>query len=121
MQSEWITHKGKRIFYSNLSGFLTDVEALGAEIDAAGAAICQQPENSVLILVDVQGSVGSTEAVQLLKNNSLRTNKHARKTAIIGISGFRKVLLDAINRFSGRNVTLFDDLDAAKDWLVGPD
>jgi len=121
MQSEWITHKGKRIFCSNLSGFHTDVEALGAEIDAAGAAICQQPENSVLVLVDVQSSVGSTEAVQLLKDSALRTKKYVRKTATIGVSGFRKVLLNAINRFSGRNVTVFDDLDAAKDWLVGPD
>ncbi len=120
MQSEWITHKGKRIFFSNLSGFHTDVAALGAELDGAGDAICQQPENSVLVLVDIQNTVGSTQVVQLLKNSSLRTKKHVRKTATIGVSGFRKVLLDAINRFSGRNVTLFDDLDAAKDWLVGP-
>ncbi len=120
MQSEWITHKGKRIFFANLSGFHTDTEALGAEIAKGGAVVCQQPENSVLILADARGSVGSTEAIQLLKNSSLKTTKHIRKTAIIGISGYRKVLLDAFNRFSGRNVTSFDDLDAAKDWLAGP-
>ena len=121
MQSEWITHKGKRIFFTNLSGFQSDVEALGAEIAAAGDIICQQPENSVLVLVDIRDTVGTTEAVQLLKASSLGTKKHVRKTATVGVSGFRKVLLDAINRFSGRNVTLFDDLDAAKDWLIGPD
>ncbi len=121
MQSEWITHKGKRIFYSNLSGFLTDTAALDEELKGAGDAICQQPENSVLVLVDVRDTVGAAEVVQLLKNSSLRTKKHVRKTATVGIAGFRKVLLDAINRFSGRNVTLFDDPDAAKDWLIGPD
>jgi len=120
MQSEWITHKGKRIFYSNLSGFHTDVTALGAEIDESDTVICQQPENSILVLVDVRGSVGSTEVVQLFKDSSIRTKKYVRKTAVIGISGFRKVLLDAITRFSGRNATTFDDLDAAKDWLAGP-
>ncbi len=121
MQSEWITHKDNLIFFTNLSGFRSDVEALGRELDECGVVARQQPENSVLLLVDVRDTVGSAEAVQLLKNSTVRTKKHVRKTAVIGVSGYRKVLLDAINRFSGRNITAFDDLDAAKDWLVEPD
>ncbi len=121
MQSEWITHKDKLIFLSNLSGFHTDAAALGAELAEGDVIVCQQPENSLLVLVDIRDTVGSAEAVQLLKDSALETKKHARKTAVVGISGFRKVLLDAINRFAGRSIVTFNDFDAAKDWLVEPD
>jgi len=40
------------------------------------------------------------------------------KMAIIGITGIRKILFDAVTRFSGQNATLFDDIETAKDWLA---
>jgi hypothetical protein len=49
------------------------------------------------------------------KESSARTTKHVHKTAVLGISGFRKVLLDAVSRFSGQCFAVFEE---AKDWLV---
>jgi hypothetical protein len=40
------------------------------------------------------------------------------KTAILGITGARRALLDIVVRFSGMQVVPFDDVQKAKDWLV---
>jgi hypothetical protein len=115
MKSRWITHAGKSIFHIDLSDFWTDVDALKAELDEASAITCQQPENSLLVLTDVRGTVLSTEVLNIGKESSARTTKHVHKTAVLGISGFRKVLLDAVSRFSGQCFAVFEE---AKDWLV---
>jgi hypothetical protein len=34
------------------------------------------------------------------------------------MSGIRRILLDAVSRFSGRQFAAFDDVNEAEDWLV---
>jgi hypothetical protein len=119
MTHTWITHKEKRILYSDFANFGADVEGLRADIEAGNQLIGQEPENSVLVLVDLRNTVISIEAAQILKESAASTKKYARKTALIGITtGFRKVLLDAAIRFSGRHMVALDDVEKAKDWLV---
>ena len=118
MKSKWITHAGKSIFHIDLSDFWTDADALRTELDEASAITCQQPEDSLLVLTDVRGTVLSSEVLNIGKESSAKTTKHVRKTAVLGISGFRKVLLDAVSRFSGQSFAVFEDAEEAKDWLV---
>ncbi len=119
MKSKWITHTGKRIFHIDLSDLQTDVDAWRTELDEASAITRQQPKNSLLVLTDVRGTVMSSEVVSIAKESSAETTKYVRKTAVIGISGFRKVLIDAVSRFSGQRFAIFEDVEEAKDWLVG--
>ncbi len=118
MRSRWITHKGKTIFLCDYSGLGDDVEALRAENADVAAELTQQPAGSVLELVDVRGSIGSREAVALLKTSAARTRPHIRKTAVVGVEGVVKVLAQAVSRVSGLGLTLFATEEAAKDWLV---
>jgi len=119
LQSEWRTHKGKRFMYANYAGFGEDVDRLAAEVDTVDAIICQEPEHSVLILTDVRATVGSSEAVAVMKKSAARTKKYMRKGVIVGIGGgIRKLLLEAVSRFSGQDLVAFDDIEQAKDWLV---
>lgn len=118
MKSKWITHKGKRIRFSDLSDFGTDIQALKAETDADVAVICQQPEGSILGLIDVRNTVASAEAVQLLKQGNLQAKPYIRKQAVIGATGIRRILAKAVARFSGLETEYFDDIESAKDWLV---
>lgn len=87
-------------------------------LDEVSAITCGHLVNSLLVLTDVRDTVLSSEAVSIGKESSAQTTKHVRKTAVIGISGFRKVLIDAVSRFSGQRFALFDDVGGAKDWLV---
>jgi hypothetical protein len=36
----------------------------------------------------------------------------------VGLDGIRRVVFEAVTKFSGRNLVVFEDMDKAKDWLV---
>jgi len=105
--------------YSDCSNFDTDVDGLAAEVDATDAVVAQEPENSVLVLSDIRGTVGSSEALAVFKASAARLKKYVRKTAVVGVEGgLRRLLLEAVSRFSGRELVAFDDVERAKDWLI---
>lgn len=118
MHSRWITHQGKSIFYCDYSGFRDDMQALQAENAEVVAELTKQPPASVLELVDVRGSVGSREAVTVLKASASKTKPYIRKTAVVGVEGVVKVLAQAVSRVSGLGLTLFASEEEAKEWLV---
>jgi hypothetical protein len=121
MKSKWITHKGKQIFFVDLSGFGRQSDALQEELMQAEAVACQQPEGSLLVLTDVRDTILSSEVMDFVKESAARAAKYVRKEAITGITDMRQVLLDAVSRFSGRQFAAFGDVEVAKDWLVGDD
>jgi hypothetical protein len=119
MRSKWISHQGHKIFYYNYTDFGQDTEGLKAEIKAAQSVTKQQPENSMLILVDIQGTVVSREAAALIKENAERTQPYAQKVAVVGVKGVVRVIADSIGRLTrGTPQTFFDTLEEAKDWLI---
>ncbi len=118
MKSRWITHRGARIFYCDYSGFRDDLEALRTENAGVAAELTGQPKGSVLELVDIRGTVGSKEAVALIKASASRTKPHLRRTAVVGVEGVVKVLAQAVSRVSGLGLTYFATEEEAKDWLV---
>ena len=121
MKSRWLEHKGKRIFYCDWSDFGYDVSALEAEVDECNRLTLAQPRNSMLSIVDVRGTVASKEAMQVFKSSSAKSKPFVRKSAVIGITGYKKVLLEAVSAFSGQSFGIFNDLEEAKDWVVGTD
>jgi hypothetical protein len=118
MKSKWITHKGKKILFADYSNFEHDSESLFAEVEAVDAIVIRQPEKSVRMLLDTRNSVASKEVIAYFKNAAAKTQKYMDRMAIIGISGIRKILFDAVTRFSGQKASLFDDMEKAKDWLA---
>jgi hypothetical protein len=122
MRSRWINHKGKRILYIDYSNLGRDLSGLRAEIDAVIELVTQQPEGSILGLTDVQGTTFSAEVVDLVKDSGSVIGKYfiRKKHAIIGISGVRMVLYQAITKMLGEAPKLFDNAEQAKDWLVSP-
>jgi hypothetical protein len=118
MKSSWKTHRGKPFFYADYASFGEDLAALMAEVDAADGIVCQQAENSIVVLVDVRGTVGTPEAMGFIKKSAARTRKHIRKMAVLGIYGIRQMLFEIVAHFSGQNMVAFDDAEKAMDWLV---
>jgi hypothetical protein len=121
MKSRWFEHRGKRIFLTDYSNFGADTSALGAEIEAAEEATFAQPENSMLVIVDIRDTIASKGAMQLFKVSAARTKPHVRKAAIVGITGYKKVLIEVVSIFSGRSFVPFTSLEEAMDWIVEGD
>jgi hypothetical protein len=118
MRSRWIVHEGERILFVDLSGFGRHPDAFREELTEVEAEVYQQLEGSLRVLTDIRDTVVSSEVMGLAKESSARVTKYICKEAIVGMSGIRQVLLDAVSRFSGRRFAAFDDVEAAKDWLV---
>ena len=120
MKSKWITHQGTQVFYVDFSDFERDLDGLKAEFEAVTTMMEQQQKSSVLVLADLYNTVLSKEVVAFIKDGSLKIRPYLKKGAIVAeVSGFKKVVLDAIIWFVEQDVSLFDDAQEAKDWLVG--
>jgi hypothetical protein len=72
------------------------------------------------VLVDVTGTMMNTEAVQALKASTKRDGAMVEKTAVVGVTGLKKVLADAIAKFSGTHTRYFDTKEEALEWLAKP-
>jgi hypothetical protein len=118
MKSRWETHKGIRIFYFDISNFGSDDAGIIEEVDVADAVIMSEPENTVLILNDVRNSIGSIPVIKHLQLSANRSSPYIQRAAVIGVSGSKLILLEAINRFSKVPIMPFDDVEKAMDWLI---
>jgi hypothetical protein len=116
MKSHWMTHKGKKVFYADYSHL--SPEELKAEVASVLPILCSAPKDSVLSLADVRGTYGTPEAMNIIKGITAKTKSYVHKRAVIGIVGVQKVLLKAVNQFSGQETVPFDNVDKALDWLV---
>jgi hypothetical protein len=74
----------------------------------------------VKVLVDVRGTMLNSETVRALKESTRSDRDMIEKTAIVGIKGVKRILADAIARFSGTNTKYFDTKEEALEWLARP-
>lgn len=117
MKSGLETYKGKRILVARYD-HMTNTE-LKNEVDEVMAYMTQNQANEdVLVLVDTTGTLVSPDVLTLFKEMSVKSTDFKTKTAILGMTGPRKVFLEIISKFSKSSAIPFDDLQSAKDWLV---
>jgi hypothetical protein len=116
MKSSWETYQGKRIFIGRYNHL--PFEEIQPEASAVEKEMLIQPHNSVLLIVTTAGTIISPQALNIFKNVALHSKPFIKKTAILGMTGARKAILDIVVRFSGMQVSSFEDMQKAKDWLV---
>lgn len=116
---ELITHEGRTILYFDYRGL--DDSGVIKKIGENEKAIVEHVGkgfNGLLRLTDIRGLYASEEVFQAFKDAAVRLRPHFKASAVVGITGAKKVLLDVINRVTGIGVRPFDDIEQAKDWLV---
>ncbi len=118
MKSKWIQHKGQDIFFADYSNFTGQYDLLKAEIGFVTSIVVGRPKDSVPLLVDVRNTPGTPENVDLLKASAVACKPHVPKTAVVGVTGYRRMIMRTISKLSGMPLMSFDALDEAKDWLV---
>lgn len=117
MKSKWIEHRGKKILFADYSNF-TDLSAFKQEVDSVTSITINEPKDSVLLLVDVTGTIGESEMVDYLKESAKADDENMKKVAVVGVSGYRRIFLRAVIQFTRLSVKTFDQIEDAKDWLV---
>ena len=112
----WETYRGKQILRVDYSG-LRGPEFLPV-MDQVRAVYKNQPRGSMLAFTDLRNSYGTDEVVEGFKKLASVTKLYDKKSAIIGVTGVKAVLLRAVTLFSQHSLKAFDDEKQALDWLV---
>jgi hypothetical protein len=118
MNPKWINHQGKRILYVDYSGCKNTDDMISM---LQKAIVEESKMKNGLTLANFEGCCAITteymnEAKKLGKE--IRNEKVA-KTALLGITGIRKVLLQGYQMFTGNKRTVaFSSEKEALNWLT---
>ena len=87
-------------------------------VHKAAQMIVDSGKNDVLSLSDVTGCFFNNEIMEVLKEQSKISMPLTKKAAVVGITGIKKILLNAVNAVNANARKPFDTIEEAKDWLV---
>ena len=118
MRSNWIEHKGKKIFYQDFSKNFYNSSAVKAELIEVQKIVTGEPQHSVLVLSDMRDTNVGSDLLPAMNAASTATKDHVRKTAVLGVVGMKRKLADLLTALTGQPLKYFDDLESAKNWLV---
>ena len=118
MRSNWIQHKGRKIFYQDFSRQFDNSAAVKAELDEVKKVVMSQPRDSVLVLSDFRDTSVGSDLLSSMNAASNQTKEFVHKTAVLGVSGMKRKLGDLLTALTGQPLKYFDDIEAAKDWLI---
>jgi hypothetical protein len=122
MKSHWAEHEEKNILYMDLSNFHEDTMGFEEEITTAikilGPKMYEQLPSSVLVLVDLRNTTMSQKATTFLSEAIKDTKKYVRRTAVVGMTGIRKMFLDYFSMLASSETGSFEDPESALKWLV---
>ena len=111
---EW---EGRRILCCDYAGLEDQAEAVDA-FDQVRRAVAGEPPGSVLTISDVRATRLDRTMQRKLMELTLHNRDFVRAAAVVGLTPAQRGDLDDIERVSQRRFALFDDLDAARDWLA---
>ena len=118
MRSEWIEHKGKKIFYQNFSKNFYNSAAVKAELAEVQKVVMSQPPGSTLVLSDFRDTNVGSDLLSAMNAASAATKAYVHKTAVLGVTGMKRRLADLLTAITGQPLKYFDDIESAKDWLA---
>lgn len=113
----FIEHRGQRILYIDFSG-LQSADDILREMQTAREIIRAQPPNSLRTLSNVKGARYSPPVMDAMKEFTAGNKPYVRHAAVFGMERVHRVLYRAVLLFSRRSMEIFEDLDAARDWLA---
>ncbi|UXP33134.1 hypothetical protein N6H18_04095 [Reichenbachiella agarivorans] len=117
-----ITHQGKKIIFVDYEGCRNKQDMLDMVVQSTDYLLAQ-PDKHLLILFDYTHAHGSSEYMRLAKESRDKIYQtKTTKSAAIGISGIKRILLNGYNALSSaKGMQPFDTKSAALDYLVGED
>jgi len=115
--SSVINHKGKRIVFMDLAN--SDYGQCIAALKEAEPLIRKEQPGSVLTILDVTKSPFNREVTGYLREFAEKNKPYVKMTAITGVDGMKKVVIDSVIMFTRRaNIVTKDSNEAAKEYLA---
>jgi len=113
---KWIEYKEVKILindYSNLTGenFIETLQILTEHF-------LKQNYEDILLLLDIRNSYSNMEIIEALNISSKRIKPFVKKSAVLGVTGVKKILLSVVNKISSLGAKPFVSEEEAKEWLI---
>jgi len=119
MRSKWLMYRETQIFFQDFSGHsIMNMEPVKQELAEVQQVVTAAPENSVLVLADFRQTRIGKDLMEIFTASSSVTKSHVKKTAVLGVTGTKRILADMLIRFTGQQLSFFDTEDDAKEWLI---
>ncbi len=112
----FIQHKGKEILFLDFSACKAGEVLL--VIDKAAPVIAGRPEKSLLTLSNVTNARFDDTVSQRMKEFTAHNKPFVKAAAVVGITGLKKIVFEAVMLFSKRKLHAFETVEQAKDWLA---
>jgi hypothetical protein len=113
---KWIDYKGKEILLDDYSNIMP--EQFPPLIEQITNLTFQSGKKDILLIVDVTGAFANKEAVNAFVESGKKSKLLLKKTAVVGITGVKKIFLNIVNKLTKLGVKPVSSLEEAKDWLV---
>lgn len=113
----FIEHKGQRILHVDLSGLREPRDKIEV-LEEARRVIDAQPPKSVLLLTNCIETHYETEGAEAVKQYSKANTPYVKASAVTGVVGIKKILLNAIVKLTKRKIAAMDTVEQALDWLA---
>ena len=115
----YIVHQGKSVLLVDMSNCLP--QELGEIASLVPEYATDHPMGSMLLLADFTGATFDKNCVEKLKVAMVLDRPRLKKAAWVGTETLPKVYFENMQMFAQRDVTTFENRDAALQWLVGND
>lgn len=116
MAVQWLDHRGTQIMYLDCRG-LESPEMVGL-LDQAAEVLSALPAKA-LVLANVENTHITREFMDRMKMHGKTVfSTKVEKTAIVGVTGLKTVLVNAYNYLVSRNIVPFEIETQALEWLV---
>lgn len=116
MDIQFITHKGKRILFVDLSDCSPrEIEKISL---AVPSYVTAEPKGTVLLLADFTNAKLDKPAMEALKKSLVLDRPHLKRSAWIGTKSIPKVFYEHLKWFSQRELTSFNTREEALEWLA---
>lgn len=113
---QFITHAGKQVLFVDMAN-CTPAEAVTTSVEVQ-ATVTEQPENSVLILVNMAGAQFDKQAMDRLKAAAAYDRPYVKRSAMFGGGKEHTAVKEALKIFARRDYRYFETKEEALAWLV---
>lgn len=112
-----ITHRDREIIFGDFSHTST-FEEHQAILAQLRQLVSTRPPGTALTLLDYTGIRFNLESVEAQKKYSAEISPYVKASAVTGLNTVMSLVLRGVVRITGRNIRLFQQPEAAKDWLA---
>jgi hypothetical protein len=113
-----VRHRGLDVLVNDYEGLTGD--AFAALVKANTDRILASRQGDLRLIIHMPGAFVDRQTLAQFKEAAVAVRPQVQRTAVVGIEGVQRFLLDVVNRVSGIGGRPFDSMQDALDWLTDP-